>query len=182
MNAPVFKFKQSLINLPSMESAHKLFRRCESFDGFMPKIYWHTLNERQKDYNALDYLCFADDKLAGMLNILFFSDVAEITVLIDPDFRGQKIFKKLLTIALNKLKSYVVSHYMLISPHQCEYPGAVWDHDEVEMRAPENISEENTRLTLARATPDDADILAGVHIECFEKPDRESMRARFSVS
>jgi ribosomal protein S18 acetylase RimI-like enzyme len=175
-------FKQSLVNLPSLEPVYELFRRCERFDGFMPKIYWHTLRERCTDPNALDYLCYKDNILVGMLNILFFSEAAEITVLIDPDFRGQKIFKKLLTIALNKLHSYVVSHYMLISPYTCRHPGAVWDHDEIEMRAPENISEPSSLLTLHRADPEDAAVLAGIHIECFEKPDRETMEARFSVS
>ena len=37
-----------------------------------------------------------------MMNILFFSDVAELTILIDPDFRGQKIFKKFLMIGHNQ--------------------------------------------------------------------------------
>ncbi len=177
-----FVFKQSLVNLPSMQPAYDLFQRCESADGFMPKIYWHTLHERQNDHNALDYLCFADDKLAGMMNILFFSDVAELTILVDPDFRGQKIFKKFMMIGLTKLKSYVVSHYMLISPNKCERPDATWDHDEVEMRAPDTATLVKPTLILQRAMPEDADILAGVHIECFEKPDREAMRARFATT
>jgi ribosomal protein S18 acetylase RimI-like enzyme len=177
-----FTFKQSLVNLPSMQPAYDLFNACEKHDGYMPKMYWQTLRERKDDHNALDYLCFADDKLVGMLNILFFSDIAEFTILIHPEYRGRKIFKKLLMIGTTKLRSYIVSHYMLISPNQCNYEGAVWDHDEVEMRSPENLMDIEKKLTLTRATVDDVKILSDIHIECFEKPDHQAMMDRFAVT
>lgn len=176
-----FTFKQSFTSLPSMQPAYDLFRKCEQHDGFMPKLYWHSLHERQFDHNAFDYFCFADDKLVGMLNILFFSDTAEFTVLIDPDYRGQKIFKKLLQIALAKLKGYVVSEYMLIGPNKtCDREGAMFDHYEVEMRPPENLQKSETPLKLIRATTDDIDILAEIHVESFEKPGLEAIKQRFS--
>lgn len=164
-----------------MQPAYDLFYKCEKFDGFMPKLYWHSLHERQSDLNAFDYFCFAGDKLVGMLNILFFSDTAEFTALVDPDFRGQNIFKKLRQIALAKLKGYVVSEYMLISPHKtCDREGAVYDHYEVEMRAPENFEKSKTPLKLIRATVGDIDVLAEIHVESFEKPGFDAIKQRFS--
>jgi ribosomal protein S18 acetylase RimI-like enzyme len=176
-----FTFKQSFSVLPSMQPAYDLFRKCESFDGYMPKLYWHSLHERQFEHNAFDYFCFDNEKLVGMLNILFFSDVAEFTVLVDPDYRGQKIFKKLLNIALAKLKGYVVSEYILISPFDtCKQEGATLDHHEVEMRAPEAFKKPEAPLTLIRATVEDIDVLAEIHVESFEKPGFDAIKQRFS--
>lgn len=183
-----FIFKQSFCVLPSMQPVYDLFRLCEQTDRIMPKIYWHTLHERKTDPNAMDYLCFTEEgKLVGMLNILFFSDVAEFTVLIHPEFRNQKIFKKLSHIALAKLKNYVVSHYMLISPfkNDCQREGAVWDHDEVEMRPPESLPDLSTLknpVTITRASLDDIPILASIHVESFEKPDYNAMVERYNTT
>jgi len=182
-----FSFKQGLCSLESMQPAYDLFHLCESCDKVMPKIYWHTLKERQDDHQAMDYLCFTqNNQLVGMLNILFFSDTAEFTVLIHPDFRGQKIFKKLCQIAIMKLKNYVVSHYMLISPfeNECKREGAVWDHDEVEMRPPEVLPELLLKnpVTISQASLDDIPILASIHVESFEKPDYNAMVERYNVT
>lgn len=183
-------FKQSLSVLPSMNIAYELFRRCEAFDRKMPKIYWQALRERQQDLQAFDYLCFSDDQLVGMLNVLFFSETAEFTVLIDPDFRGQKIAQKLVKIALIKLRNYVVSDYLLISPYPtCTRAGGTWHHNEIEMRAPDRVFVQNSQtpqvLNLVQARVEhqaDINTLASIHIEAFEKPDYQAMQARFSSS
>jgi ribosomal protein S18 acetylase RimI-like enzyme len=182
-----FSFKQGLCVLKSMQPAYELFRLCENYDKIMPKLYWHTLKERQYDHQAMDYLCFTEDNtLVGMLNILFFSDTAEFTVLVHPDYRGQKMFKKLCQIAIAKLKNYVVSHYMLISPFEnpCNREGAVWDHDEVEMRPPEVLPELSLKnpVTITRASLEDIPILASIHVESFEKPDYNAMVERYNTT
>lgn len=183
-------FKQSLTSLPTLAPAHELFYRCERFDGFSPKLYWQTLRERHQDINSLDYLCYSDDKLAGMLNIFFFSDVAEISVLVDPDFRHQGIFKKLLMIGLTKLRNYIVNEYMFIANEKfekfiaaCEARHGIIDHKEVEMRPGENISfESEKKITLARATFEDLDVLADLHVQAFEKPDYTAIKDRFAMT
>jgi ribosomal protein S18 acetylase RimI-like enzyme len=183
-------FKQSLTSLPTLAPVHELFYRCERFDGFSPKIYWQTVRERHLDLNSLDYLCYSGDKLAGMLNIFFFSDVAEISVLVDPDFRHQGIFKKLLMIGLTKLRNYIVEEYMFIVNEkfekfmtECQARNGILDHREVEMRPRENISlESEKKITLTRATFDDLDVLADLHIQAFERPEYNVIKDRFATT
>lgn len=183
-------FKQSLASLPTLAPVHDLYFRCERTDGYALKVYWQTLKERQHDLNALDYLCLADDKIAGMLNIFFFSDTAEICVLVDPEFRHQGIFKKLLMIGLTKLRNYIVSEYMFIAndKHEkfaeaCLKRHAIIDHKEVEMRPRANINyDAKQEITLARATLEDLDVLADLHIQSFERPDFDSIKERFATT
>lgn len=183
-------FKQSLSSLPTLAPVHELFYRCERFDRFSPKLYWQTLRERHQDLNSLDYLCYSGDTLAGMINIFFFSDTAEISVLVDPDFRHQNIFKKLLMIGLTKLRNYIVHEYMFIVNDKnekfiahCEERHGTIDHKEVEMRPRQNISfESNVKITLSRATFEDLDILADLHVQAFEKPDYSAIKDRFAMT
>lgn len=183
-------FKQSLSSLPTLAPVHELFYRCEQFDGFSPKVYWQTLKERHLDLNALDYLCYSGDKIAGVINIFFFSDVAEISVLVDPDFRHQGIFKKLLLIGLTKLRNYIVNEYMFIVNEKfekfmaaCEERQGILDHKEVEMRPRQNMSyKTDKKITLTRATFEDLDIMADLHVQSFEKPDYDTIKDRFATS
>jgi len=184
------RFTQSFASLDSLAPVHTLFHRCEQADGFAAKIYWNTLHERQKELNALDYLCFSGDQLAGMLNIFFFTETAEICILVDPDFRHQKIFKKLLNIGLTKLKSYVVKDYMFIVNEkfekfmtECQQRGGVFDHREVEMRPRENIALDSPKkIFLTRATEEQLDTLSDLHVQSFETPDFPTIKARFTVT
>ncbi|HEV2613912.1 MAG TPA: GNAT family N-acetyltransferase [Gammaproteobacteria bacterium] len=183
-------FKQSLTSLPTLAPAHELYYRCERAGGYSPKLYWQTLRERHHDLNSLDYLCFTDDKLIGMLNIFFFSDIAEISVLVDPDYRHQGIFKKLLMIGLTKLRNYIVNEYMFIVNdknekfiEECIARKGTLDHREVEMRPRENISlESEKKITLSRATFEDLDVLADLHVQAFEKPDYDAIKDRFGMT
>lgn len=183
-------FKQSLASLPTLAPAHELYYRCERTDGYSLKVYWQTLKERQHDLNALDYVCFSGDKLAGMLNIFFFSDIAEICVLVDPEFRHQGIFKKLLMIGLTKLRNYIVHEYMFIVndkfekfAEECLKRNAVIDHKEVEMRPLSTISyDSKKKITLTRATFEDLDILADLHVQSFEKPEFDAIKERFATT
>lgn len=182
----VFAFRQSLITLPSLQPAYDLFQRCERHDRFATKIYWHVLHERKNDPQAFDYMCFAGEQLVGMLNIIFFSEAAEYSILIDPLFRGQKIAKRLLTIAFAKLKSYRVSEYLLVSPFsECTRQGAQPDHQEIEMRwdVSRGFSESSTLPDLSfEEVPVNEEymrLLADIHSDCFNRPNKEEMQRRF---
>jgi ribosomal protein S18 acetylase RimI-like enzyme len=183
-------FKQSFIYLPSLQPAYDMAARCEKTDGFSQKIYWHALRERTNDNNALDFLCFIDDNLVGMLNVLFFAESVELTPLVDPAYRGQGIGKKLIIITLAKLQNYVVSNYSFICNvkaeqqiAKCKAKGGVYDHEEIEMFAPTKLMVASDKpLVLERAQLSDVAILAKIHEESFEKPSAAQMELRFSVT
>ena len=185
-----FSFKQGLVHLPSLEPVYALFYRCQRADGYVVKNYWHILGERSRDPNAIDFLCFVDDQLVGVVNVFFFSESIELVVFVDPAFRRQGIAKKLLRVTFSKLRQYVVPNYSYIVPmgcpaliEKCRNEGGQYDHEEVEMIAPAVMPALLApEISLRQATLADIPQLAIIHEHSFNQPDREQMEKRFAVT
>jgi len=184
-----YTYQQSMVTLPSLEPIQEMVARATAQDGYPAKLYWYSLKERLREAQALDYLCFHEGQVVGMLNILFFNDdAAEFTVVIDPQHRQQGIFRKLLKIALMKLHNYAIDHYQLIThhldeiwPQKLQNKGGIADHQEIEMLGPKTFTLRLEQpLRLRQATAEDIDLMASIHVSSFKSPSAEAIKRRFS--
>src|SRR4051812_19799815 len=78
-----------------LQQLHELAALCQTTDGGVPCLYPHLLKEKRETDNNLLY--YKNNQLIGFLSVYFFyADACEISLMVHPDYRQQKIATQLL--------------------------------------------------------------------------------------
>jgi ribosomal protein S18 acetylase RimI-like enzyme len=111
--------QSSGLKTDQLRSLADLLSRCIEKDGHGVRIYWHIISKPRPIPG--DFCVYSDDgELIAYLSIfLFNAGEAEITAMIDPEYRQHGLFKKLLTQALQLIKSMELHTVVFSCPAQC---------------------------------------------------------------
>jgi ribosomal protein S18 acetylase RimI-like enzyme len=156
------------------ENEHKLkalYQECGKHDGFFAKMYWNIIRARINPGED-DLFFIENEKLLAYLGVFVFKrDEAEITGIVLPEKRRQKIFKTMLREGLQGLSTRNVPFCVLVCPEKAtpvismvkKYQG-VYHHSECEMKLTGSHPTYNKELiTLRPAEKNDLNLLIHIH-------------------
>lgn len=148
-----------------------LAKKCEEHDGVVLKLNLNMLKHRNP-CEKNDFLCFDGSKLVGFFGIYQMStgcDEAELTGMVDPDYRRRGIFTKLYKSAIDECKLRGIKSTLLITNSGCSH-GADFalknalspDHSELVMVCKNSDwqMQDNLNLTFRRALTSDVKEMA----------------------
>src|SRR5690242_714263 len=106
----------SSLNDEALAAIAELERRVVAADGGRIKLEWGVLRSRSGD-RVEDLLWWDGDRLVGFLGIYAFgAPTAELTGMVDPDFRRRGIASALLSAALPLCRERGYTETLLVTP------------------------------------------------------------------
>jgi ribosomal protein S18 acetylase RimI-like enzyme len=170
--------KTTKLHKTEYTSVKKLVDIAAVQDKYKIKLYWNILQNRQtQEFN--DFFYYVDGNLVGYLALFTFKlDEAEVSAVVHPKFRRQKIFKQLLEEAQLELKKRNISRCLFIchqsSKSLIEYfknSNAHYVYSQVEMHTTkEPIIKSLPEIQLRLATADDVALMAKLGSTSFDTP------------
>ncbi|WP_168188618.1 GNAT family N-acetyltransferase [Thermoflavimicrobium daqui] len=111
-----------------LNELQKLHHLCNFYDQINTPINYYMLkNRRQSD--KYDFLYYIDHKLVGYLGLfIYMGDEAEISTIVHPEFRQQKIFTQLFTLAKQKLQSKQIQRAIFLTDTRSKSGKQVLQH------------------------------------------------------
>lgn len=156
------------------ENEHKLkilYQECAKVDGVPVKMYWNIIRARINPGED-DLFFIENEKLLAYLGVFVFKrNEAEITGMVIPEKRQQKIFKTLLKEGLESLAKRNVPYCVFVCPEKTlpiismvkKYQG-IFDHGECEMKLLGSHPTYNKELIkLKLAEKKDLNLLISIH-------------------
>ncbi|MDQ3454095.1 MAG: GNAT family N-acetyltransferase [Actinomycetota bacterium] len=149
---------------PAVDALAALESRVVRADGGRLKLEWGTLRARSGEV-VRDLLWWEGDRLLGFLGIYSFGSTPELAGMVDPAARRRGIGTTLLEAALALLRPAGTESTLLVTPRQSpggrEFAlryGGTLDRSEHALVLDQALAEGSSdpRITLRRATPDDA--------------------------
>lgn len=176
--------KLSKLHKNDLRSIKSLVDLSAQQDGFRVKLYWNILQNRlTQELNDIFY--FIDGNLVGYLALFTFEvDEAEISLVVHPKYRRQRIGQRLLSEALLELRMRRITKTLWICPQQSMIdrhyvqsfdPEYVFSQIEmITKQVPvfENLPEVQLRL----ATVGDLPLIAKIGMISFESPYAETLQ------
>ncbi|MEC0247331.1 GNAT family N-acetyltransferase [Paenibacillus chitinolyticus] len=121
----------------------ELEKRCNEYDSITLKLNWDMLENRKAE-ECSDWLYVEDGKAVGFLALFAFkSSEAEISGMVDPEYRRRGIFRKLFEAAAEECRKRGIPEQLLIVQRGSEsgrsfagYTGAAYEFSEYWMELP----------------------------------------------
>lgn len=173
------------IDEQQLEQILKLALVCEEYDGSKLKLDRCMLENRISE-EINDILCYDGNNLIGYLGlceIIKGSSEIEATVFVDPEYRNQAVFSKLLLKAKEICSNRKIEKILLIGYQSCEKSGIIAkeraykvDHNEyaMELKKADWCSSENFNLTFRRAVNRDIKELVFLDMIGFNLSQKEA--------
>jgi ribosomal protein S18 acetylase RimI-like enzyme len=147
----------------------RLANQCERVDKTTPYLYWQILNKKRQ--SATNFYCYDSSRLTGFLSIFYFeSNCAELSILVSPSYRRQKIMTQLLKNAHALIKECQWVHFS--APQSCNwFPAKLKTkiiHNDYQMLCKKNqIESIEDTIMLKKASQNDISTLCQIDRQCF---------------
>jgi ribosomal protein S18 acetylase RimI-like enzyme len=170
MQKPWIKLKEN-IDADDYELIHQLQERCIQHDQTALKLeldYKLGINHDKTEHNISEFMYFDGERLIGYVGVCSFGGPWEVNGVVDPEYRRQGVFKKLMELVLAEAKRRNVGEVLLLSDRESvsgqqfiAATGARYNHSEYEMFLKgDPASSSPTGITFRKATNADARELA----------------------
>ena len=173
------------LNDEQLTQLNALAKRCQQHDGNTIPIYTNQLLQRRN--LPCNLLYYHQQQLIGFLSIFFFyDDACELTLIVDPAWRRQRIASRLLSTILPVLTSRELNHIFFLSPsglndHWLTDRGCSLHHSELQMQWKNTgtVKLNHPELSFCQSTSDaDIPALVAIDLACFDN-EKDVLENRF---
>lgn len=162
-----------------------LAKRCQNHDGNTIPVYTNQLLQRRN--LPCNLLYYHQQQLIGFLSVFFFyDDACELTLMVDPAWRKQRIATRLISTILPVLTSRELDHLFFPSPQGLNNTwliarGFSYHHSELQMqwKNTRTVKFNHPELSFSQSISDnDIPTLVAINMACFDT-EKSTLEDRF---
>lgn len=159
------------LNSLQLHQLNELEELCQKADAGAPALYRHLLIEKRSNNSTILY--YKNDKLIGFLSVYFFyTNACEISLLVHPNYRRQKIATQLLQQILPLLTEKSIQRVIFSTSPSLTWlakQGFTYIESEYHMERVSAVSAPiaTPKLTICHATINDIPALVEIDQICF---------------